>query len=142
MASRSRMFFVEERYLKKIMPNGVVKICINKEKAKTLVSMLHDHQGKYLSTDLAWQLALIGPYWWLTIHTDVYFANDINCQSCKQQRHDEEIGVSFTIPILATEAMVFGDMRLPYIEYLKNRKLTREAILTQRQQIMIRSRPY
>lgn len=101
---------MEEGELKKIMPNGEVKICINGEEVKTLVRRLHDHQGrKHLSTDLTWQLVLIGPYWWLTIHTEVYFACDINYQSCKPQRHNEKIGVSRAILVLAAKAMDHDD---------------------------------
>lgn len=61
MACWSRKFFMEEEESNKIMPNGEVKIGINEE-VKTLVRRLHDHQRIYLSTNLTWQLAPIGPY--------------------------------------------------------------------------------
>ena len=83
MAYWSRTFFMEEGRLRKVMPNGEVKICINEEEVRTLVKRLHDYQGRHLSTDLTWQLVLIGPYWWPTIYNDVYFVCDIICHTCK-----------------------------------------------------------
>ena len=99
MAYWSRMFFMKEDKLKTIMANGKVKIRIDKEEIRTLIKILHDHQGRHLHTDLTWQLTLIGPCWWPTIYKYVYFACDVNCHSCKQQRRNEEIGVSCAISV-------------------------------------------
>lgn len=73
------MPFMEGENLRKIMPNGDIKICINEEEVKTFVETVPKHEGKHLRTNPTWQLALIGPYWWLTIHMDVYIAYNIDC---------------------------------------------------------------
>jgi hypothetical protein len=106
------------------MPNGEVKICIKEEEVKTLVKILHDHQGRHLSTDLTLKFVLIGPYWRPTIYNDIYFACDIICHTCKQRRRNEKIGVNRVILVLVAEAVDPSDWRLPYIEYLENGRIT------------------
>ena len=125
---QSQEYFIEEGKLKKIFPNGDIKICIAGREIDEHLKDLHiTDSGEHLSIELMWHLVTFGPYWWPTCGADIKNLCNHKCLTCNNQpeyskgkQNQSHLGKK------EFQGTPTTDWRRPYMEYL-----TCEKIFTQ-----------
>ena len=127
---------MEEEKSHKEFTNRESKICIVRDQIEHLIKMVYNHNGIHLDLANTTKQKLKGPYWCLSISKNINHSITWECPKFE----DKVIIEAQRGAIITTNPQ--EDWPTSFIDYLTHGTWTTPAMVPQKQQIAIRSRPF